>query len=177
MNKILFLNVDNAVTTTISGKPFKQHSKDVAVLPGTTAALDYFKSAGWLILGISNQTGVEASYESLAEVKAEMQFTIELLPQIASIYLCPDFHGFHCWRIEYENYIPSLFDSPYKGYYRKPSPGILFYAYNFENCCDNPEDFMKDCCMVGNNAEDKETARNAGCSFLDAESFRNKSLL
>lgn len=176
-NKILFLNVDGTLTTTNSGELFKQNSQDVVVLPGVVDALNYFKSVGWLLVGISNQSSIATGDKSLKDVKAEMQFTIELLPQMRSIYFCPDLEGFYCWRIENNWYMPALFDTPYKGYYRMPNPGMLLYAYNFENECDNPQNFMKDCYMVSDRVKDSEIARNAGCSFLDGKSFRDGFLL
>ncbi len=89
--KILFVDIDGTLTETISGNPFKQHPQDVKVMEGADKAVAYFHGQGWRIIGISNQGG--AGHKSLEDAIAEMKLTQELLPQLLTIYFCPDFEG------------------------------------------------------------------------------------
>lgn len=48
--KILFCDIDGTLTETISGATFKQHSRDVKIIPGADKAIAHFVSRGYIPL-------------------------------------------------------------------------------------------------------------------------------
>ena len=162
--KILFCDVDGTLTETISGKPFKQHPKDVKIIDGADKAVQHFNKLGWLIIGVSNQGGVAAEHKSLDDAIAEMAYTKLLLPELRRIYFCPDYEGKQLFSDD--GYEISAF-SDCTGYnFRKPNPGMITH---FIKNIDQPID---KCLMTGDRPEDEECALNAGIKFIEAQAWR-----
>ncbi len=169
--KILFCDVDNTLTETISGHTFKQHPQDVKVMEGADKAVSHYHNQGWTVIGISNQAGVSAGHKSMGDAIAEMHFTMKLLPELISIYFCPDFEGRECWRVLQLSASEVGQDEPdFIGTYRKPKPGMILR---------NLEGFWKqgtvidECWMVGDRPEDEQCAINARINFCPADVWRD----
>lgn len=172
MNRAIFLDIDGTLTTTVSGKTFKQHSQDVLVLPGVQKALEYYQSQApnWTMIGISNQGGVGAGYKSIKDAIAEMSFTLELLPQLKAIYFCPDFEGVTCWKVTSSQSLEiKQFNNEF-GSFRKPGTGMIDLAigdYQIEK---------GDSWYVGDRPEDEQCAITAGLHYMEAGMWRNRFL-
>ena len=163
--KLLLVDIDGTVTTTVSGETFKQHPHDVKVIEGVVEALSFYQQQDWLILGVSNQGGVAAGKKSVYDVYAEMMYTLKLLPQIQCIYFCPDFEG----RILGWVNIDHADCKEIKGYksFRKPSPGMIEYILSPYGVYELFEEIL----MVGDRPEDEKCAENIGINFLFAEKW------
>jgi D-glycero-D-manno-heptose 1,7-bisphosphate phosphatase len=117
---------------------------------------------------------VAAGHKSLEDAIAEMRFCLQLLPQIDSALLCPDFEGNQLWKVEH----PSLgrgdvgicdngTDIGLYGQYRKPAPGMLNYA----------SELYPEAIMIGDRPEDRDAAAAAGIPFVDAEAWRSGAVV
>ena len=177
--KILFCDIDGTLTETISGYAFKQSPTDVKIIEGADKAIAHF-AKDWLIVGISNQGGCAAinpetgkPRKTIEDTIAEMQFTLELLPQISAIYFCPDFEGNDCWRVSsLDAYETSDRETQLIGEFRKPDAGMLKLAKLFVE--DGGED-IDEVWMVGDRPQDDEQcAINARINFCPADVWRDK---
>lgn len=162
--KILILDKDGTLTTTVSGHTFVQHPEDQKLLPGVLETINRFKKDGWRIAIASNQGGVKAGFKTLDEAIKEMRFCLSLLPQIELALFCPD-DGYQCYLIEGEK--GDLFECPHMGNFRKPEPGMINYAVYRLGGSEEAEVLF-----VGDRPEDHKAALNAGVSFMDAEEWR-----
>lgn len=171
MTKLLLCDIDKTLTTTISGQTFKQHPRDVTVLPGVEAALKHACARGWKVTGVSNQAGIEAGYKTLEDCIEEMHYTIELLPHLDGIFFCPDRAGRRCWYVTAKEHWSVAEYNPYQGLFRKPQPGMLLYAIKFFKA-DKMEETIA--WMVGDRSEDEEAATNAGINFIHADVWRTR---
>lgn len=98
MTKILFLDLDHTVRITKSGAKFiNGNPYDQEIVFSAAMALSHFDD--WHIIGISNQAGVAHEFKSLESTIIEQRYTLELCPQIKSIYICPDKKGYDCLAI------------------------------------------------------------------------------
>lgn len=165
--KILFCDIDGTLTETISGNAFKQHPQDVKIIEGADRAIAHFHGQGWLIIGISNQGGIEKGFKSIVTAIEEMAYTLSLFPQLAKIYFCADFKGKEVYfvdRLECDRILlPENFISC-----RKPSPGMIKHVLN---ALVTP---IEDIWLVGDRLEDEQAAINAGINFCPADMWRNR---
>lgn len=175
MKRTIFFDLDETLTTTKSKKTFKQHPKDVEVLPGIKEAIAYYQARNWQFIGISNQGGVAAGHKSIEDAIVEMQFTLELIPELSAIYFCPDFEGLICWRIsKYESVKISdrtkdkdfFLKEQFK--YRKPGSGMIYQA-TFDCTIDKSQSWY-----IGDRPEDVTCAKNADINFMWADIFRER---
>jgi D-glycero-D-manno-heptose 1,7-bisphosphate phosphatase len=90
MRKLLLVDKDGTLVRPKSGKEFVQNHKDQELLPKVAETIAHYRAEGWWINIISNQGGVALGYKSLEDTIQEMQFCLELLPDIDSAYFCPD---------------------------------------------------------------------------------------
>lgn len=178
--KILFCDIDDTLTTTISGHKFKQHPKDVKPLPGAVEAVKKYAADGYKVFGVSNQGGIEAGFKTLENTIAEMQYTLELFPELERILFCPNFAGSEC-KVIYKRdkimclgyYIEDLERLCKKGInFRKPSPGMpeIIMALEDKNLDFSGIDY-KNSLFVGDRPEDKECAENANIPFKWVEEW------
>ena len=179
MKKLLLLDCDGTLRQPQSGAKFIQHPRDQEIIPGADKAIAHYAGKGWICVGITNQGGVAAQLKSLDDAIAEQQFTLSLLPQLNSIFFCPDFEGKDCWYVS--RGIEALsaaraFDIPWfaglSGQFRKPDPGMLLAAHkNYV-----PGSPIFDAWFIGDRAEDEAAAVAAGINFLWADTWRNRFL-
>lgn len=171
MTKILFCDIDGTLTETISGETFKQHSRDVKIIAGADIAIAHFVSRGYKCVGISNQGGVGTGHKSLEDAIAEMQYTLELFPDLETIFFCPDFDGKYCYKVfgnVVTQFSPNSVIKAGAGKFRKPNPGMIELAL-YLKASNN-----KHCLMVGDRSEDERCAFNAGVNFIPADVWRNQ---
>jgi D-glycero-D-manno-heptose 1,7-bisphosphate phosphatase len=113
----------------------------VRVFPGVAAALQEFRDAGYLLILITNQSGIGRGYFTHADYHAvQAEFERQIQPaRLDAVYYCPDATPSAC---------------------RKPSPGMLLEAAR-EYSIDLARSYM-----VGDKASDIEAGRAAGCRTI-----------
>ncbi len=148
-HKAVFLDRDN---TIIEDPGYLADPKGVKLLPGVEHALKRLHSAGWLLVVVTNQSGVARgllSEEVLQDVHAEVQRQLaQHGAALDGIYYCP--------------YLPN---APVEAYARdsderKPHPGMLLRAAR-EMDLD-----LQLSWMVGDSPRDVEAGRRAGCRTI-----------
>ncbi|UYD38967.1 HAD hydrolase-like protein [Tolypothrix sp. PCC 7601] len=192
MTKILFLDLDGTIREPITGK-FIDFPLNQRLIEGADKAIEFYKNQGWILIGITNQGGVEAGYKSLDDCILEQKQTLFEAIQIDSIFFCPDFKGRKCVQVTRDVVFKYSFDdeqywqpvhNPNNVYsFRKPGTGMLRLAIekltqqhenDFINRCWISED--DECWMVGDRKEDKEAADNLGINYLAADIWRSRFL-
>jgi histidinol-phosphate phosphatase family protein len=148
-HKAVFLDRDN---TLIEDPGYINHPSQVKLLPGTAASLAQLHKMDFLVIVVSNQSGVArgiVTEETLAQIHHQLE---KLLADegayLDAIYFCP-FHPdgvISKYRMESE--------------LRKPAPGMLLKA---------AEDLNVDLSrswMVGDSYRDIEAGKRAGCKTI-----------
>lgn len=176
--KLLLIDKDGTLIETVSGEKFVNQPWDQKALPGVVAALDRYRTEGWEIVIISNQGGIAAGHKSLESAIAEMQFCLELFPQIKEAYFCPDFQGDECWRVWgdcseehricYTSESFEVFALGISGEFRKPNAGMLQLAIDHHLSDDD------EVLYVGDRAEDEQAATATSVRFAWAKDFFNQ---
>lgn len=150
-NKAVFLDRDG---TLIEDRGYISDPEDVALLPGCVESIRRLADAGYLIVVVSNQSGIARGLfdeETLDEVHARFE---ELLAEedvgIDGAYYCPYLDG------------P---DAKVKAYrrdseLRKPKPGMLLQAARELNID------LKRSWMIGDSPRDMEAGRLAHCTSI-----------
>lgn len=197
LTKVLFLDLDGTVRRPKSGSLFIKDPLDQELIPGAKEAIATHQC---LIVGITNQGEVEAGYKSLEDCIKEQRRTLKIIPEMESIYFCPDFEGRFCWEINRyyfhgKRQIRSFaweesmagFDDCFKIFanpgeerlnFRMPSPGIISYAYSsLETVRGGRYNLapLENCLMVGDRLEGKQAAQSLGVPFMEAEKWRNEA--
>lgn len=138
LSRAVFLDRDG---TLIEEKDYLSRPEQVAMFPGSGAALRRLRDAGFRLFIVSNQSGVGRGYFAMDDVEQVNARVLELLvPEgvaFDKIYIAPEAPG-----------VPS------RG--RKPSPQFLFDARDEFNI-DLPGSFM-----IGDKLIDLECGWNAG---------------
>lgn len=146
--RALLLDFDGTLRDTKSGNKYPTTPEDVEVLPGRYEKLLHYKQQGYLILGVSNQSGIAKGILSTEAAQACFAETNKQLNGIIQDYrFCP--HQSH----------------PITCYCRKPSSGwgaelIEFYKLN-----------PSECLMVGDMTTDETFAKRSGFQYLDVKEF------
>ncbi len=174
MMKIAFLDLDGTLRQTKSGETFINSPEDQQPITGAVEAVKYCKSIGYQCIGITNQGGVGAGNKSLQSVIKEQLITLDLFPELAYIYFCPDREGKQCWQVHRgshpANQIDSTWADRYIGQFRKPNAGMIEAAilnYGIRQLLDLSDSFF-----TGDRTEDSEAAAMANLPFFDAADFR-----
>ena len=173
--KLLILDRDGTLTTPASGGEFRQHPRDLKLLPRVKEKIQEGVKDGWVMAIASNQGGCEAinpqtgqPYQTIEWAIEEMFHTFDLLPEIGLAFFCPDFKGERCWMLDAaDNSAIELTDHRLKGQFRKPNPGMLQVAI----LCDlwKPWDEVL---YIGDRPEDMEAAKAAGVKFIWEKDWR-----
>ena len=146
-NKALFLDYDGCLRETKSGAKFPTSADDIRILPGRTEVLKRYKKQGYVLLGISNQSGVskgDLSSETAAEL---FQATNRMLGVDIPVRFCP--HN----------------PAPITCYCRKPCVGFAVEAIFLNKL--NPAE----CIFVGDQTSDRTLAARCGFKFIHASEF------
>jgi len=146
--KALILDYDSTIRECIGGNEKFPVSKDqIRILPKRKEVIQSYKDQGYLILGVSNQSGVakgDLTYDKAVEL---FDYTNELLGIDIDYKFCP--HQ----------------SAPISCYCRKPQVGLfvdfmLKYKLN-----------RKDCLFVGDMTSDKTFSTRAGIKYIDQKDF------
>jgi D-glycero-D-manno-heptose 1,7-bisphosphate phosphatase len=113
----------------------------VRVFPGVSEALQHLSEAGYLLILITNQSGIGRGYFSEEAYRAvQAEFERQILPaHLDAVYFCPDVTPSHC---------------------RKPSPGMLQEAAR-DHAIDLARSYM-----IGDKSSDIEAGQAAGCRTI-----------
>jgi len=134
----LFIDRDG---TLIEERNYLSDPEQVALIPGAAEAVRRAREAGWLVVTLTNQSGVGRGYFTLEDVERVNRRIEQLLARegagLDGIFVCP--------------HAPEE-DCPC----RKPRPGLVEEAAR-----QLPVDLARSW-MVGDKAADVELARNAG---------------
>lgn len=146
-NKAVILDYDGTLRVCKSGKKYPTEPSDVEVLPGRREVLQSYVKKGYLLLGASNQSGIEKGALSEDAAVACFEQTNNLLGLDIAYQYCPH-HSF-----------------PIRCYCRKPLPGMGVYLIE-EHMLDPSQ-----CIMVGDSTSDKTFAKRCGFKFMSPEEF------
>ncbi|MBP0008062.1 HAD hydrolase-like protein [Roseofilum sp. Belize Diploria] len=177
MEKILFVDRDGTLVKPLTGGNFILYPRDQQPIAGAQEAIARYAKTH-IIYGISNQAGIAAGHKCVDSVLSEMQYTLNLFPQIQSMLFCPDFEGFECWEATRGGGSRIFFldetrevceDLPP---FRKPSHGMVQLVFYREIAVNLRHISYEDCLFVGDRPEDAECAQNAGINFMWAKDWR-----
>ena len=149
-NKALILDYDDTLRKSNGKNPFPIHVDEVEILPNRKNKLREYKSLGYILLGVSNQSGVAKGIFSLEDAKKCFERTNQLLGFDIDYCFCP--HQ----------------AAPPVCYCRKPqtSNGVhLIHKYKL-----NPAD----CIFVGDATSDKSFANRLGFQYKHPKEFFNE---
>lgn len=146
-NKAAIFDYDGTLRETISGSIYPKSVDDIRILPGRIEKLNKLKSDGYILLGVSNQSGVAKGDLTFEDATACFKRTNELLGINIDFVFCP--HG----------------SFPATCYCRKPCSG--FGAYFIEKYKLDP----RKCFFVGDMTTDKSFARRSGFDYHDQKDF------
>jgi D-glycero-D-manno-heptose 1,7-bisphosphate phosphatase len=146
----LFLDRDGVLN---EDQGYVHRWEDFRWIPGAKAAIAAFNRAGWLVIVVTNQSGVGRGFyteDDMHRLHARMTEELAALgAKIDAVYFCP--HHPEAPEAIYRHPDPPD---------RKPNPGMLLRAF---------EDFAIDrerSVLVGDKASDLEAARRAGVRGL-----------
>jgi D,D-heptose 1,7-bisphosphate phosphatase len=148
-NKAIFLDRDD---TLIEDPGFINHPDQVKLLDGVDKSLIEFRTMGYKLIVVSNQSGVArgiVSEEALDEIHNRLkQLLAEKGTPLDRIYYCP--------------YHPDGVIEKYRkeSDWRKPKPGMLLTA------ADEMDIDLDQSWMIGNSIRDIEAGLKAGCKTI-----------
>ena len=146
-NKAVIFDYDGTLRETISGKKFPTSPDDIKILPGRTEKLKKLVDTGYLLLGLSNQSGIAKGDLSYDTAKECFEYTNQLLGFDIDVQFC-------------SHSVP-----PIICYCRKPSPG---YGVHFiQKYKLNPNLVT----VVGDMTSDKTFAKRCGFRYVDQKDF------
>ncbi len=147
VRKAVFLDRDGTINVE---KEYLYRREDFEFLPGVPQALRSLQDAGYLLIVVTNQSGVARGYYSLKDVDQLHHYMCDRLRQqgveLAAIYVCPHHpeKGLPPYNIDCEC--------------RKAKPGLLLQA---------AKDFDLDLSasfMIGDKVSDVGAGLSAGCT-------------
>jgi HAD superfamily hydrolase (TIGR01662 family) len=147
-NKAIIVDYDGTLRECIGGnEKYPVNESQIEIKPGRKKVLDEYKKKGYLLLGISNQSGIAKG--ELTDVVAQRLFEVtnDMLGVDIEFRYCP--HQ----------------SAPISCYCRKPMPGIgvefiLKHKLN-----------RKECIFVGDMTTDETFAKRAGFQYVDQAEF------
>lgn len=146
-NKAIIVDYDGTLRETISGDKFPTDPKDIKILPNRKETLQKYIDQGYLILGVSNQSGIAKGALSDQTAKDCFKKTNELVGIDIDVKYC-------------SHSVP-----PIICFCRKPLPGLgveLIHQYKLNPAL---------CIMVGDMTSDKTFAQRSGFQFVNQEIF------
>lgn len=148
--KAIFLDRDGVL---LADKGYVVDTSQIQILPRVPEALTLLKSAGYLLVLVTNQAVVARgllSESQLTDIHADLQRKLaqSKSPCLDAIYACP--------------HHPNATDPAYRQICdcRKPSPGMLLHALRDHNI-DPFQSFM-----IGDRSSDILAGRSAGCKTV-----------
>ncbi|HWB91792.1 MAG TPA: HAD family hydrolase, partial [Puia sp.] len=139
-NKAIFLDKDG---TLVEDVPYNIDPERISLLPGVIRGLSALQHAGFMLVLITNQSGIVLGYFTEPELRNALEHLRDLLAaqdiHLTASYYCPhapDIQSCDC---------------------RKPQPGLLLRAAR-ELDLD-----LQNSWMIGDILDDVEAGRRAGC--------------
>jgi len=158
MKKALFLDRDGTITVD---KGFVHKKEDLELLPGVAEAIRLANEHGFMVVVVTNQSGVARGYFTEEDVQTFNAYLAQILAEqgarIDAFYYCP-----HHPEAPVETYRKACSC-------RKPRPGLLLQAAQ-ELDIDLSQSWM-----VGDSPRDVEAGKRAGCKTILLE--KGKDLL
>jgi len=147
VNKALILDYDGTLRKTKSGADYPLTPEDVEILPNRKEVLKQYKAEGYLLLGVSNQSGVVKGVLTDEVCRACFERTNQLLGQKIEYVFCP--HN----------------SFPISCYCRKPMSGhgVMFIEKHKLDASKS--------IMVGDFKTDETFAKRSGFQYQDASEF------
>lgn len=146
-NKALILDYDGTLRLSTGKQKYPVNVSDIKMLPNRKEKILEFKKNGYVLLGASNQSGIDKGSVPREAVVICFEETNRLLGIDIDYQFCP-------------HRVP-----PISCYCRKPAPGIG--AWFIEKYKLNPAD----CIMIGDMTSDKTFAQRCGFQFQFADKF------
>ncbi len=146
-NKAIFLDYDGTLRVTKSGAKWPSDPDDVKILPNREEILNDWIGQGYMLLGVSNQSGIAKGTPTETEAVSCFYKTNKLLKHNIEYAWCP-------------HRVP-----PIVCYCRKPMPGLavqFFHKYKLD---------PRKCIMVGDMTSDKTFAKRSHMEFIHANEF------
>lgn len=146
-NKAVIFDYDGTLRETKSGAIYPTDPHDIKILPGRVEKLQELENAGYLLLGVSNQSGIAKGHLDHNKAKKCFEMTNHLVFQDIDYLYCP--HN-----------VP-----PITCYCRKPMPGhgvVLIEKYKLD---------PRKCIMVGDMTSDETFAKRCGFKYVDQSKF------
>ncbi len=135
--------------TLIVDKPYNVDPRQIEILPGVPEALRALQDAGYLLVVVTNQSGIARGFFAESALRAMHRHLARLFAgqrvSIAAFYYCPHHTA---------GRVPTLATSCFC---RKPRPGMLLRA-----AADWSIDLGRSW-MIGDRATDTQAGRAAGC--------------
>lgn len=145
-NKALILDYDDTLRRSTGPEPYPTHPDHVEILPGRIEKLKEYESKGYLLLGVSNQSGIAKGLVSEENAIAAFKRTNELLGCDIDFNYCPH-------------------SVPPSCYCRKPQSGLGVYLIEKHKLDPNS------CIYVGDATTDKTFAKRLGFKYFTPEEF------
>lgn len=147
-NKALIVDYDGTLRECVGGNDKYPVSKEqIEIKANRTKVLQAYKDKGYLLLGISNQSGVAKGELSEQAASELFDHTNKLLGIDIEYRFCP--HQ----------------SAPLSCYCRKPMPGV-FVEFMLKHKLN-----QKECIFVGDMTTDKTFAARAGIQYVDQAEF------
>jgi len=149
VNKAVLLDYDDTLRCCTGPQPWPEEQSHIKILPGRKKKLKQLVEQGYILLGVSNQSGVEKKESPLTHAGAVALFehTNKLLGFDIEYQFCPHYRF------------------PVQCYCRKPHCGIgahFIWKHKLDPSI---------CIMVGDQTSDKTFAKRCGFQYEDAEEF------
>ena len=143
-NKAAFLDRDGVINKDLH---FVSQWKDFSLFNGVIEGLTILQSIGYLLIIVTNQSGIDRGIFSEHDYNLLTNRYLELLSRngvkITEVYYCP--------------HHPLYSQTPYdKCFCRKPKPGMILSAANKYNID------LNESILIGDRMSDLEAAQNAG---------------
>lgn len=150
--KAVFLDRDGVINVDHG---YIYTSKDFDFVSGIFELLSFFKSRGYLLLVVTNQSGIARGYYSIEDFLKLTDFMQESIEKrvgfkLDKVYFCPHFEGCEC---------------------RKPKIGM------FKEACMDFDIDLENSIMIGDKESDMQAAQNAGVGKKYFLTLKNPSHL
>lgn len=149
VNKAIFVDYDGTLRLSKGKQKYPIVKADIKMLPNRAEVLKRYRDQGYLVFGVSNQSGVAKGEITFEECKQRFVDTNEMLGKglVDDFSFCP-------------HKVP-----PISCYCRKPNAGMGAF-YIFKHKLDPSK-----CIMVGDMGSDKTFAERCGFAYVDASVF------
>jgi HAD superfamily hydrolase (TIGR01662 family) len=159
----IVLDFDGTVRHARPGEEFINGPDDVRLYSGVMEKLNWYKSIGFLVLGLTNQGGVAWDYKSEEDVEREVARMKEICEERGQDWPFHDWYASYCM----EGARNGRYSARSLG--RKPMPGGLFLmerrVWQIKKCrVDWSKSFL-----VGDQMTDYECAKRAEIGFMHAQ--------